>query len=376
MTLNHNLSSLQRSGIRRYTSLAKARPDCVLLTIGEPDFPTPQPIRQAAAAALEQGYTHYAPNQGMPELLQAVADYETARGFPVKPGQVLITAGATGALYTALTGILNPGDEVIVPMPAFPLYESILLAAGAKPVPLHTARDGFQITAASLAPLVSQRTRAILLNSPNNPTGVVYTAEALEAVKQAVLGKDIFLICDNVYHQLCAGPVPDLSLDGQLREQLLLCQSFSKPYAMTGWRIGYLIGPEAVMERLLLLHAAQVASIPTFLQLACVEALRTDISPMMASYERRRALLCHRLEAMGLPFPEPRGAFYVFADISGLGLPSAELAERLIREAGVATVPGSCFGAEGYLRISCCCSDAQLQLGLDRLEGFLRRLRT
>ncbi len=376
MTFNEKLSALQRSGIRRFTNLAKGQPGCVMLTIGEPDFDTPKPIREAALAAMERGMTHYAPNQGMPELLQAVADYETARGYAVKPQQVLITAGATGALYTALTGILNPGDEVIVPMPAFPLYESIILAAGAKPVPLHTAKDGFQITAQALTCLVTEKTRAVILNSPNNPTGVVYTAESLEHVKQAVLGKNIFIICDNVYHRLCAEKVPDLSLDGELREQLLLCQSFSKPYAMTGWRIGYLAGPESIMERLLLLHAAQVASIPTFLQLACVEALKTDVSAMAASYESRRGYVCRRLEAMGLPFPEPRGAFYVFADIRSLGMDCGELATRLIREAGVATVPGSCFGTEGYLRISCCCGEEDLTKGLDRLEGFVRRLRT
>ena len=374
MILNENLSRLQRSGIRRFTNLAKEQTDCVMLTIGEPDFDTPQPIRAAAVAAMEAGQTHYAPNQGVPQLVQAVADYETNRGYVIAPEQVIITAGATGALYTALTGILNPGDEVIVPMPAFPLYESIILAEGAKLVPLHTAKDGFRITREALAEVISSRTKAVILNSPNNPTGVVYTAESLEAVKQAVLGKDIFVICDNVYNQLCAHAVPDLSLDEELKEQILLCQSFSKPYAMTGWRIGYLAGPKAVMERLLLLHAAEVASIPTFLQLACVEALRTDISEMAASYERRREYVCKRLTQMGLAFPQPTGAFYVFADISGFGMDSAEFATRLIREAGVATVPGSCFGTEGYLRLSCCCSEENLQKGLDRLEGFLKIL--
>ena len=374
MMLNENLSGLRRSGIRRFTNLAKEQPGCVMLTIGEPDFDTPRPIRAAAAEALERGRTHYAPNQGLPELVRAVAEYETKRGYAITPEQVIITAGATGALYTALTGILNPGDEVIVPMPAFPLYESIILAAGAKLVPLETAGDGFQITREALAAVLSEKTKAIVLNSPNNPTGVVYTSEPLAAVKDAVLGKEIFVICDNVYNQLCAEAVPDLSLDADLKEQILLCQSFSKPYAMTGWRVGYLAGPQAVMERLLLLHAAEVASIPTFLQAACVEALRTDISDMAASYERRRSYVCKRLTDMGLTYPKPTGAFYVFADISGFGMDSAELAARLIREAGVATVPGSCFGTEGYLRLSCCCSEENLKRGLDRLEGFIRRL--
>ena len=374
MTLNENLFSLQRSGIRRFTNLAKEQPDCVMLTIGEPDFDTPQPIRAAAIAAMEAGQTHYAPNQGLPALVRAVAEYETNRGYAIRAEQVIITAGATGALYTALTGILNPGDEVIVPMPAFPLYESIILAAGAKLVPLHTVKDGFQITQETIRAAISEKTKAVILNSPNNPTGVVYTAESLAAVKQAVLGKDIFVICDNVYNRLCAEAVPDLSLDAELKDQILLCQSFSKPYAMTGWRIGYLAGPVNVMERLLLLHAAEVASIPTFLQAACVTALQTDISEMAASYERRREYVRRRLTDMGLPFPKPTGAFYVFADISRFDMDSATFATRLIREAGVATVPGSCFGTEGYLRLSCCCSEENLQKGLDRLENFLKSL--
>lgn len=372
--INENLTRLQRSGIRRFTNLAKAHPGCIMLTIGEPDFDTPQPIRAAAAAAMEQGQTHYAPNQGVPALVNAIARFETDRGFRIEPEQVIVTAGATGALYTALTGILNPDDEVIVPLPAFPLYESIILAAGATLVPIHTEKDGFQLTEEALASAVTEKTRAIILNSPNNPTGVVYTAESLENVKKAVLGKDIYVICDNVYNQLCSARVPDLSLDEELKEQLLLCQSFSKPYAMTGWRVGYLAGPKKLMERLLLLHAAQVASIPTFLQVACVDALETDISCMLASYEKRRAYVCGRLREMELSFPEPAGAFYVFPDISRFGMTSAEFATRLIEEAHVATVPGSCFGTEGYLRLSCCCSEENLEKGLDRLESFVRRL--
>ncbi len=372
--LNRNLSPLRRSGIRLYTNLAKTVPGCVMLTIGEPDFDTPQPIKDAAAAALEAGQTHYAPNQGLPALCRAVAAWETDRGFPLEPAQVIITAGATGALYTALTGILNPGDEVIVPMPAFPLYESIITAAGAVTVPLHTQPDGFQITEAALAKVLSPKTKAVILNSPNNPTGVVYSAQSLAAVKKAVLGKDIFLICDNVYAQLSGGSCPDLSLDPQLKEQILLCQSFSKPYAMTGWRIGYLAGPREVMDRLLLLHAAEVASIPTFVQTACLTALQTPIDAMAESYARRRAYVCGRLRDMGISFPEPGGAFYVFGDIRRFGIDCDTLATRLIREAGVATVPGSCFGTEGYLRISCCCSDADLAAGMDRLEAFLSKL--
>ena len=373
MPRNHNLSAQQRRGLRRFTNLANATPGCVKLTIGEPDFDTPQPIKDAAAAAMAAGQTHYAPNQGLESLRRAVAAFENRRGMAVSPGQVLITSGATGALYTALTGVLNPGDEVIVPTPAFTLYESIILAAGAVPVRLDISKSDFQIRREDLAPLVSEKTRAILLNSPHNPTGVVLTQASLDAVKAVLQGKKIWILCDNVYQQLSDKPCPDLSLDGELREQIFVCQSFSKPYAMTGWRVGYLIGPEKIMERLLLLHASMVASVPTYLQEACVTALDCDTSAMAAVYRRRRHFVCRRLEEMGLNYPEPEGAFYIFADISPFGMDSETFCTRLIREAGVAAVPGTCFGTEGFIRLSCACADDMLETGLDRLEIFLKR---
>lgn len=373
-TLNENLSLLQRSGIRRFTNLAKEVPDCVMLTIGEPDYDTPQSIRQAAAVALERGRTHYAPNQGTPELRNAIAGYESSRGMACKPEQVLVTVGATGALYTALTGILNPGDEVIIPTPAFSLYESITLAAGAKPVYLDLAKEGFQITHEALSALITPRTKAIILNSPNNPTGAVLSEESLAVVRQAVLEGDFFLICDNVYNQLCYGPCPDLSLDPALSERLFLCQSFSKPYAMTGWRVGYLVGPEKIMERLLLLHAAQVAAVPTFVQDACIAALETDVSAMKEAYRCRRDLCVARLTEMGLKFPHPQGAFYVFADIRPYEMDSEDFCTRAIKEAGVAMVPGSCFGAEGFVRLSYCCEVKRLEQGLERLKKYLETL--
>ena len=263
--LNSNLSMLRRSGIRVYTNLAKTVPDCVMLTLGEPDFDTPEAIKAAAVRSLGENRTHYAPNQGVEALRSEIAAFETGRGMACGPEQVLVTAGATGALFTALLGILNPGEEVIIPTPAFPLYETIVTVAGGKPVPLDTQKDKFQLTEAAVSAAISKKTKAIVLNSPNNPTGTVLTEASLAAVKKAVLGKPVFVICDNVYQGLSLEPCPDLSLDPELKEQLLLCQSFSKPYAMTGWRVGYLAGPADVIERLLLLSAAEVASIPTFL---------------------------------------------------------------------------------------------------------------
>lgn len=372
--LNSNLSPLQRSPIRRFTNLANKTPGCVKLTIGEPDFDTPAAIKEAASHALAEGQTHYAPNQGIPQLRQAVAAFETTRGMVCTENQILITAGATGALFTALLGILNPGEEVIVPTPAFNLYETIITIAGAVPVRLDTTATGFQLTKEIIDACITPKTKAIIFNSPNNPTGVVFEPASIEAVKQAVLGRNIFVICDNVYDKLTAGPLPDLSLDAEIREQILLCQSFSKPYAMTGWRVGYLIAPENVMERLLLLSAAQIAAVPTFLQTACITALTVDTLPMATVYARRRAYACVRLDKMGLTYPQPRGAFYVFPNISKFGLSSEEFCTRMIKEAGVAAVPGSCFGAEGYIRLSFACSDEDLEKGLDRLATFLRML--
>ena len=372
--MNAQLNLLQRSGIRRFTNLAKEVPGCVMLTIGEPDFDTPASIKAAALRALDANQTHYAPNQGTPELRQAIARYETRRGMPCTAEQVLVTVGATEALFTALMGLLNPGDEVIIPTPAFSLYESIATMAGAKVVPLDLAANDFQITPAAMDRVLSDKTRAIILNSPNNPTGTVLSEQSLGAVKHALQGTDAYIICDNVYNQLTYGGCPDLSLDPDLQDRLLLCQSFSKPYAMTGWRAGYLVGPQPVMDRLLLLHAAQVAAVPTFIQTACVTALETDISPMQQEYLRRRDYCVERLRAMGLQFPAPEGAFYIFVDIRPFNMDSETFCTRLIRQAGVATVPGSCFGAEGFLRISYCCSMENLRLGMDRLESFLRDL--
>ena len=372
--LNQNLSSLKRSAIRVYTNLAKEVPGCVMLTIGEPDFDTPEVIKAAACAALAAGQTHYAPNQGTAALRKAVADYETGRGHTVTPEQVLITVGATHALFTALLGILNPGEEVIVPTPGFGLYETIATVAGAKTVRLDVTKTGFQITKEALDAAITPKTKAIILNSPCNPTGVVLNAESMANVKAAVLGKPIFVISDNVYSQLSDSKCPDLSLDPALRDQLILCQSFSKPYAMTGWRVGYLTCPDYVMDRLLLLSAAEIAAVPTFLQDAAVTALQTDPGPMRLVYEKRRRFVTSRLRQMGLSFPEPEGAFYVFVDIRKFGMGSAEFCTRMIREAAVAAVPGSCFGSEGYIRLSYCCSDADLETGMNRMEGFLKTL--
>ena len=373
--LNQNLTSLKRSAIRVYSNLARETEDCAMLTIGEPDFDTPEAIKLAAMAALNDNQTHYAPNQGTLALRKAIAEFETARGNEIQPENVLVTIGACNALFTALFGILNPGEEVIVPTPGFGLYETIITISGAKMVPLDVTKTNFQITKEALEAAITPKTKAIVLNSPNNPTGVVFNEESLANVKAAVQGKPIFIISDNVYNQLSyTDSCPDLSLDADLKDQLILCQSFSKPYAMTGWRIGYLTCPAYVMDRLLLLSAAEITAVPTFLQEAAVTALKTDPAPMKEVYRRCRDYVCRRLREMGLTFPEPEGAFYVFVDIRKFGIDSGTFCTRMIQEGKVAAVPGACFGAEGYLRLSYCYSDEELKKGLDRMETFLKTL--
>ncbi len=372
--LNPNLSALERSKIRVFTNLAKETPDCVMLTIGEPDFDTPAPICDAAADALRAGRTHYAPNQGTPELRRAIAEFETARGNCITENEVLVTIGACQALFTAMLGVLSRDDEIIVPTPCFNLYASIAAIAGARVVPLDISRTGFQIDPDALLACITPKTKAILLNSPSNPSGTILNAESLATVKRAILGKPIYLIWDGVYSQLSFAPCPDLTCDAELRPQTILCQSFSKPYAMTGWRIGYLTCAPEVMDRLLLLSAFTVTAVPTFVQDAAALALKTDPTPMREIYRARRDYICQRLRAIGLSFPEPEGAFYVFPSIEKFGLTSDEFCTRMIQEGGVAAVPGSCFGADTHIRLSYCCADATIQTALDRMERFLETL--
>ena len=372
--LNSNLSALKRSPIRLFTNLARQTPGCAMLTIGEPDFDTPENIRNAAIASIASGNTHYAPNQGTASLRQAVAAFETGRGNPTTPEQVLVTIGACHALFTALLGILNPGEEIIVPTPGFMLYDTIATIAGAKAVSLDISKTGFQIAETALNALITDKTKAIIINSPCNPSGTVLNAKSLEIVKRAVLGKPIFVLCDNVYNRLVYTDCPDISLDQELKDQMILCQSFSKPYAMTGWRVGYLTCPDYVMDRLLLLSAAEITAVPTFAQDAAITALNTDPSDMVETYRNRRDYVCRRLDEMGLSYPAPEGAFYVFPNIAKFGLNSEEFCIRMIKEGGVAAVPGSCFGAEGYIRLSYCYSDEELKTGLDRMEAFLQKL--
>ena len=373
---NSDLALLATSGIRRFNALANATPGCVKLTLGEPEFDTPAAVKDAVARALAEGQTHYPPNNGKASLLEALSAYMGAQGHAYAPEELIVTCGATEALAATLQALLDPGDEVVVPVPAFGLYETLVRAAHGRVRFLDTAADGFAINEEQLRGVVGERTKAIVITSPNNPTGCVYGAASLDAVARVAAETGIYVICDDVYNRLCYtdGCERFAARHPELRGQTVVVDSFSKPWAMTGWRIGWLAAAPALKAQIEKMHQYLISSIPTFVQDAAAVALGCDVAPMRETYRRRRDLVVERLGRMGLPLTRPEGAFYAFPDVSGLGLGSEELCERLVRKAGVACVPGTCFGSEGFMRLSYCVSDEQLELGLDRLEGFLARL--
>ena len=376
LPLNSALEALPLSGIRRFTALAKQTPGCILLTLGEPEFDTPQTIRQAAIQSLQQGDTHYPPNNGKPQLLNALSQFAKTEGLCYDPEEIVVTVGATGALFSTLAAILEPGDEVLVPTPAFGLYESIIGLCRGVYRPVDTSGNGFQLTSQQLEQAVSPRTKAIILTSPGNPTGCVYNGQSLEAVAQLARRTGLYVICDDVYTQLVytsqmqrfAVAYPDL------RSQVVVVNSFSKPYAMTGWRAGWLMAHRPLKEQIQKVHQYSAVSVNSFIQDACVQALATDVSQMVQIYKARRDYVCTRLEEMNLPAFRPEGAFYAFPSVAHLGLDAETFCTRLIQEGGVALVPGTCFGTPGHVRLSYCCGQEQLEEGLNRLQAFVSKL--
>lgn len=374
--LNNALYDVKRSAIRVYSQMAKETPGCIALTLGEPDFDTPQNICTAAKQSLDDGDTHYIANNGALELRQAVAEFEKEKnGMDYTADEIIITVGATEGLFTALFGILNPDDEVIVPEPAFGLYESIVTLCRGKYVPINTGNNEFQLTKQMLDEAITEKTKAIILNSPNNPTGCILNWESLENVYNAVKDRNIFVICDDVYRQLIyTDDCPAFCEFRDLRKQLIIIQSFSKPYAMTGWRIGYLMADFSVKQHIEKVHQYTVVSTASFSQKACIEALHTDVSGMLDIYRKRRDFVLKRLDEIGLETVTPMGGFYVFPSIERFGISSGEFCTRMIKEVGLAATPGSCFGSDKHIRLTYCYSDEQLQEGLLRLERFVKQI--
>lgn len=375
-SLNTSLVRLKSSGIRRINALAAQHPGCIALALGEPEFDTPQEIRDEVTRALQRGETHYPPNNGTPFLRGAISEYMSAQGFDYAPDNVIVTDGATEALHATLLAMLEPNDEVIIPTPAFGLYESIVRVNHAFPVFLDTARADFQIDEDALRDRVTPATKAIVICSPNNPTGCIFNAASLDAVARVAAETGIYVICDDVYNRLVyTGGYERFALrHPELREQTVVVDSFSKPWAMTGWRIGWLAADPSLAVQIAKAHQYMVSSAVSFEMPAAAAALSVDPTPMLETYRARRARVLAALEKMGLAVVEPAGAFYVFPSIKGTGLTSEQFCARAIEEAGVGLVPGSCFGSEGYVRLSYCVSDEDLDEGLRRLDRFVAGL--
>lgn len=374
--LNTALYNLKRSAIREFSKLAKETPGCVALTLGEPDFDTPAEISACLNDAILDGDTHYIDNNGNIDLRREIAKYEKEHnGMDYEADEVIVTIGATEGLFTALFGVINPGDEVIIPTPAFVLYEQIVTMCRGVTVAVDTSDDGFQLSYDKLSAAVTPKTKAIILNSPNNPTGCVYNETSLKAVYDIVKDKGIFVICDDVYRQLIYGcEYHSFAEYRDLRDRIIVIQSFSKPYAMTGWRVGYLLVDRPVKERLELVHQYTVVSSASIVQKACISALNFDPSEFVSTYSHRREYMLKRLRDMGMEAAVPDGAFYVFPSIEKYGLDSQTFCRRMITEAGLAATPGYCFGSDKHIRLTYCYSDKELEDGLDRLEKFIKSL--
>ncbi len=376
LPLNTSLVALKPSGIRRINALAAAHPGCIALALGEPDFGTPAEISAEVAEALGRGETHYPANNGSQDLRSALSDYMKGFGLAYDAGEVIVTDGATEALSATFLALLNPGDEVVIPTPAFGLYESLVVANHAHPVFLDTAPAAFQIDEEALRKAVSSKTKAIVICSPNNPTGCILNAASLDAVARVAAELGIYVVCDDVYNRLVytEGYARFAAAHAELREQTIVVDSFSKPWAMTGWRLGWLAAAAPLAEQIAKAHQYLVSSAVSFEMPAAKRALACDPAPMLDVYRARRARVLEQLAAMGLEVVEPAGAFYAFPNIERFGMTSEEFCIRAIEEAGVALVPGDCFGAEGYVRLSYCVADEALDEGLARLAGFVASL--
>lgn len=371
--MNRRILGMQPSGIRRVAEMARGIEGCISLTLGEPAFDTPLPIREATKRALDENHTHYPPNLGLLGLRKAIAEFMGKQmERPVSYKNILVTCGSTEALACAILGIVEPGDEVIVPMPAFGLYMQQLEIAGGVCVGLQTAEHGFQIDGDALHACIGPRTKAIILNTPNNPTGVQYTQETVDIVSAACLEHDLFLIHDAVYDRLAYDGPPAMPTGAVLGERLIQCNAFSKPYAMTGWRMGYCVAAEPVVKQLGKVHAALTVGVSTFSQVGCLDIFDVPVDGMLREYRANRDFIYDRLCGMGMDVVRPQGAFYAFPSIEKYGMDDDTFVSRLMHEHKVAVVPGNCFGTPGYIRLSYCCDRETLEEGLNRLEAFLQ----
>lgn len=382
--LNPQVQALKPSGIRRFFDIASEMDDVISLSIGEPDFTTPWHIREEGIRSLEKGKTWYSPNRGFEQLRTEISRYMDRRYGLVydQKSQVLVTVGGSEAIDMALRALVCPGDEVIIVEPSFVCYDPLTRMAGGVPVLIATTEETkFRLTAAQLEAAITPKTKLLVLPFPSNPTGAVLRRKDLEEIAAVVRRHNLFVLSDEIYAELTYGSEPHVSIAQMegMQERTVVINGFSKTYAMTGWRLGFAVGPAEVIGQMTKLHQFGIMSAPTMAQYAAIEALKngdSDIEYMREQYDMRRRLIVDRLNAMGLTCFEPEGAFYVFPSIKSTGLTSEEFCERLIYSHRVAVIPGSAFGecGNGYVRISYAYSIRNIQQALDRIEAFLQEL--
>ena len=381
--LSETAMEIKPSGIRKFFDLLEGRKDAISLTVGQPDFVTPWHIRVAAIESLENGKTYYTSNSGTLELREEISSYMKRR-FNLNyssSDEIIVTVGGSEAIDIAMRAVINPGDEVIIPQPAFVCYGPICSLAGGVPVYINTKEENrFKLTADELRSVITPKTKLLVLPYPNNPTGAIMTREDLSAIAEVLRGTNIMVLSDEIYCELTYGRnhTSIAELDG-MRERTIIASGFSKTYAMTGWRLGYTLAPREITKQMLKIHQYAIMCAPTTSQYAAVEAMRngdSDVEMMRAEYNRRRRYIVGGLRGIGISCFDPEGAFYVYPNISGYGMTSEKFCERLLNEEGVAIVPGTAFGdcGEGFARISYAYSVEHIAKALDRIERFVNKL--
>lgn len=378
--ISKTVQSIPPSGIRRFFDIVSQMEDVISLGVGEPDFVTPWRIREAAIYSLEQGYTQYTSNYGLLELREEIARLLGRRyGLEYRPeGELVVTVGVSEGLDLALRAILNPGDEVLIPEPCYVSYRPCTLFAGGVPVPVGSdASTGFRVRADALERAVTPRTRALLLNYPNNPTGATLRRQDLLQIAELARRHDLVVISDEIYAELTYES-PHVSFAGlpEMQNRTILLNGFSKAFAMTGWRLAYAAGPSDLIGAMTKIHQYTMLCAPIVSQKAALEACRSgeaDVERMIVEYDERRRFFSAGLNRIGLECPEPEGAFYLFPDVRSTGLTSDEFAEQLLHEERVAVVPGSAFGigGEGHVRCSYAASMDAIRRALERMERFV-----
>lgn len=373
---------IEPSGIRRFFDVANTMEDVVSLGVGEPDFDTPWHIREEGIYSLEQGRTYYTSNAGLLPLRKEISRYLERRfHLSYSADQILVTVGGSEAIDIGFRAMLDPGDEVIIPEPCFVSYLPCVKMAGGVPVEISLEeKDEFKLTGDKLKEAITDKTKMVVLPFPNNPTGAVMTAEELQVVADIVKEHDLFVMSDEIYSELTyKGDHVSIAGIPGMAERTIVINGFSKSFAMTGWRLGYVAGPAEIVKQMIKIHQYIIMSAPTTSQYAAIEALKSgldDVESMRQSYNERRRFLVRKLGEMGLPCFEPYGAFYVFPNISRFGMKSEEFATRLLKEQRVAVVPGDAFGkcGEGFLRISYAYSIDDLKEALEKIQKFIDTL--